>query len=178
MANEPKSKASRAEVTERVAEVLRIRLDGAAFHDVVAHAKEKGWNVSERQCGRYLAQADDLLAKRRERSRNRSISLHLARREGLFARALNAADYRTALAILDSTAKLQNLFESERQLKDLNAALTEKLRERGNQTCISLEEAKRIAREAIAELPPPLTGPPDLVPPSRNGQLSDSGTCG
>jgi hypothetical protein len=167
MANEPKSKASRAEVAERVAEVLRIRIDGAQFHDVVAYAKEKGWNVSERQAGRYLAQADELLAKRRERSRNRSIGLHLARREGLYARALNAADYRTALAVLDSTAKLQNLFESERQLKDLNAALTEKLRERGK-SGITLEEAKRIARQAIAELPPPLVGPPDSVPPPRS----------
>ncbi|HXD86513.1 MAG TPA: hypothetical protein VN641_08470, partial [Urbifossiella sp.] len=160
MAAEPKSKASRAEVAERIAEVLRIRLDGAAFHDVVAYAKEKGWNVSERQCGRYLAQADDLLADRRDKSRKRSIALHLARRESLYARAVNAADYRTALAVLDSTAKMQNLFAGERELKELNSALKEKMRERGNHSRISLEEAKRIAHLAIAELPKPPTGPP------------------
>ena len=168
MATEPKSKASRAEVAERVAEVLRIRLDGAAFHDVVAYAKEKGWNVSERQCGRYLAQADDLLVDRRDKSRKRTIALHIARRESLYARAVNAADYRTALAVLDSTAKMQNLFASERELKDLNAALKEKVREQGNRTTMSMEEAKRIAHLAIGELPKPTTGPPDLQPPPKN----------
>ena len=37
----PKPKASEAEVALRVGEVLRIRLDGAQFHDVVQYAAEK-----------------------------------------------------------------------------------------------------------------------------------------
>src|SRR5262245_19750837 len=100
-----KSKASRAEVAMRVAEVLRIRLDGAAFHDVVEYAKVQGWNVSERQCGRYLERADELLAARLTKKRSRNINMHLARCETLYARAVNAADYRTALAIVMELAK-------------------------------------------------------------------------
>ena len=68
-----KSKASCAEVTERVAEVLRIRLDGASFLDVCTYATEKGWNVSERQCGRYIAKADEMLAAQTEKKRRRQI---------------------------------------------------------------------------------------------------------
>ena len=114
-----KSKASRAEVTERVAEVLRIRLDGASFLDVCTYATEKGWNVSERQCGRYIAKADEMLAAQTEKRRRRQINLHLARRENLYARAVNAADYRTALAVLGDLAKLQNLYTSDAEIRDL-----------------------------------------------------------
>ena len=112
-------KASRAEVAARVGEVLRIRLGGAAFHDVVAFAKKKKWNVSERQCGRYLEKADELLAGRSDRKRRRIIAVHLARREALFAKAVNAADYRTGLAVLADLAKLQDLYANDRDLREL-----------------------------------------------------------
>lgn len=100
MGEKAKNKASRAEVAARVVEVLRIRLDGAAFHDMVEFAKEKEWNVSERQCGRYLEKADELLAARQSKNRSRIINLHIARCEALYARSVNSADYRTALAVL------------------------------------------------------------------------------
>ncbi len=40
---EKKPKSDAAEVAKRVEEVLRIRLDGAQFHDIVQYAAEKGW---------------------------------------------------------------------------------------------------------------------------------------
>ncbi len=138
----PKSKASRAEVTERVAEVLRIRLDGASFLDVCTYANQKGWSVSERQCGRYIAKADEMLASQTEKRRRRQINLHLARRENLYARAVNAADYRTALAVLGDLAKLQDLYASSadvRELMKLFAVQGEQLRK--------LEEALNADRE-------------------------------
>lgn len=114
-----KSKATKPEVAGRVNEILRIRLDGAAFHDCVTYAEEQKWNVSERQVGRYIAAADGLLVDRMERSRKRLMARAVAMREALAGRAINAADYRTALAVLDSLAKLQNLFTAAGDVKEL-----------------------------------------------------------
>ncbi len=36
-------RADTAEMAKRVEEVLRIRLDGAQFHDVLQFSAEKGW---------------------------------------------------------------------------------------------------------------------------------------
>src|SRR5215211_718341 len=105
-----KPKSDNAEVSRRVEEVLRIRLDGAQFHDIVQYAAEKEWELKERQIRQYMSHADDLLVERQEKKRKRLVAMHLARREALYARSVNAADYRTALAILSDTAKLQGLY--------------------------------------------------------------------
>lgn len=123
----PKSKASRAEVAARVGEVLRIRLDSAQLHDVVDYGNAKGWNVSERQYARYLRMADDTFVERTERSRKRAMARHIAQREALLARAINSADYRTALAILSDLAKLQSLYMSDRDLRDMRLEMKELL---------------------------------------------------
>jgi hypothetical protein len=94
--------------------VLRIIVDGAGFHDVVQYASEKGWAVGERQLWNYVAKANDLLAKRMERDRDKLLARHISQRRNLYARALNAADYRTALAVVDSEAKLCALFPNEK----------------------------------------------------------------
>jgi hypothetical protein len=115
----PKSNATQAEVAARVEEVLRIRLDGAQFHDVVQYASEKGWGVSPRQVGNYIRRADDLLVERQDHSRRRLIARHLAQRAALYARAVNAADYRTALAVLQDEAKLRGLYVSDREYREV-----------------------------------------------------------
>src|SRR5688572_29506044 len=122
MTKKPKSEA--AEVARRVEQVLRLRLDGAQFHDVVQYAAENGWGLRERQVRTYIRRADDLLAERQDNSRRRAIARHVARREALFARALAAADYRTALAVLADLAKLRGLYhETEfRKLAELAEA--------------------------------------------------------
>jgi len=117
-AEKAKRKAEAAEVALRVDEVLVIRLDGAQYHDVVQYAAEKGWDLKERQLREYIARADELLVERLEKKRKRTIAMHLARRETLYGRAVNAADYRTALAILIDDAKLRGLYP-EREMKEL-----------------------------------------------------------
>ena len=104
------AKATAAEVALRVEEVLRIVLDGAQYHDVLQYAAEKGWDLKERQVREYMSRASDLLVERQEKKRKRLVALHLARRDALYARAVNAADYRTALAVLSDAAKLQGLY--------------------------------------------------------------------
>src|SRR5262245_46650457 len=111
-------KSDKAEIARRVEEVLRIRLDGAQFHDIVQHGSEKGWGVTDRQIRKYIARADELLVERQDKSRKKVIARHLAQRMALFARAVNAADYRTALAILADEAKLRGLYP-EKEIKEL-----------------------------------------------------------
>lgn len=115
----PKRKSEAATVAARVQEVLRLRLDGAQYHDVVQYAAEKGWDLKERQIRLYMARADDLVVERQERKRRRIVAQHLARREALYARCVAAASYRDALACLTDLAKLQGLYATGRDLKDL-----------------------------------------------------------
>jgi hypothetical protein len=84
----------------------------------VQYSAEKGWNLKERQLREYMRRANELLVQRQDKSRRQVIARHLAQRQALFARAVNSADFRTALAILDSDAKLRGLFP-EKELKEL-----------------------------------------------------------
>ena len=122
-------------------------MDGAAFHDCVTFAAEKGWGVSERQVGRYIAAADELLAERQDRRRRRVVGLHLARREALYACAVNAADYRTALAILSDLARLRGLYASDKDLKEL-ARLATRQAQRVRELEGKLDALRRPAGEA------------------------------
>lgn len=108
------AKATKTEVLQRIEAVLLIRLDGAQHHDVMQYAAEKGWNLSYRQISNYIRRADLLLVERQDRKRRRIIARHLAQRDTLYARAVNAADYRTALAVLADKAKLQGLYEESK----------------------------------------------------------------
>jgi hypothetical protein len=108
------TKATKTEINQRIDEVLRIRLDGALAHDVQAYAAEKGWGLSERQVFRYIAKADALMAKRLEQDREKNFARHIQSRRTLYARCVNAADYSTALRVLDSEAELLGLFPEKK----------------------------------------------------------------
>ncbi len=112
-------KADQATVSLRIEEVLRVRLDGAEYHDIVHYASEKGWNVCGRQVRDYISRADDLLVERQEKKRKRVVVRHVAQRQALFARCINAADFRTALAILADLAKLKGLYATGNDVKEL-----------------------------------------------------------
>jgi RecB family endonuclease NucS len=154
----PKAKKSSvAEVERRVQEVLRIRLDGAALHDVVQYATEMKWDVSERQVSHYIRRADDLLVERNDRNRKRLLARHCAQRESLYARAVNGADYRTALAVVDSLAKLQGLFVAPSDVKELA-----RLAAAQGARLVELEKRLEDARRNQAD--PPAAGPADGPP--------------
>jgi hypothetical protein len=105
-------KATKAEISQRVEEVLRIRLDGAQMHDILQYASEKKWGVGERQLWNYVAASDDRLTARMEKDGDKLLARHIAQRRTLYARAINAADYRTALAVAKDEAELQGLYPS------------------------------------------------------------------
>jgi hypothetical protein len=113
-------KATKAQVTERVEQILRIRLDGAEFWDIREFAREKEkeagpiWGserpLSDTQLYRYLERADKLIAQSCRSSRKRLLRRHLAQRCNLYAKALNSGDIRTALAVLADEAALLALY--------------------------------------------------------------------
>lgn len=113
-ARAPAPKSTQAEVARRVDELLVIILDGAQHHDIVQFAALKGWGVNERQLFVYARRALDLLAERQKCGRKRLLARHVAQRQALYARAVNAADYATALRILADEARLRGLYPSEK----------------------------------------------------------------
>jgi hypothetical protein len=122
-----KHKPTKAQVSQRVDEILRIRLDGAALIDVREYVREaeardgSPWKLdegqkplSDSQLWRYIARADKLMTEECRADREKLLGRHLAQRRNLYAKAVLAGDYRAALAAADSEAKLLNLFPATR----------------------------------------------------------------
>lgn len=163
------AKATKTEIATRIEEILCIRLDGAQFHDVVQYGAQKGWGVNDRQLWKYIRKADDLLVERQERKRGRLIARHIAMRESLVARSINAADYGTALRILSDLAKLQDLYTDSRELRDLvKLAATQSDRLRVLEARL---DAQRTPSADQAECP--ATGPAGGEPAGGDTQTGD-----
>lgn len=120
---QPKKKSDKTTVSQRIEEVLELRLRGSEYHDIVHYGSQKGWGVTGRQIRKYIRKADELLTERLERRRRLLIGRHVAQRQSLYALALsiaaNSGDCRSALAILDSEAKLRGLFPDTKEVKEL-----------------------------------------------------------
>jgi hypothetical protein len=99
-------------VLKRVEEVFKLRLGGAEFADILqyASAPEQNWNVSERQIWNYVAAADQLVKERFDARAEHLLNRHLLQRRQLFAHAMGAGDFRTALTVLQDEAKLEGLY--------------------------------------------------------------------
>jgi hypothetical protein len=115
----PRAKADKALSARRVEDILRIRLDGAEWWDVVQFVRENqseqtsAWFVaegekplSEAMIRKYQERADKLLIESHEKSRKKLLRRHLAQRRNLFARAVTTGELATALRCLDSEAAL------------------------------------------------------------------------
>jgi hypothetical protein len=105
-------KSSKVEVMKRVEEVFKLRLGGAEFADIVqyASAPEQGWGVSERQLWNYIRAADRLIQDRFDARAEHLLNRHILQRRTLYAHAMGAGDFRTALAVLQDEAKLEGLY--------------------------------------------------------------------
>jgi hypothetical protein len=63
---------------------------------------------------RYISRADKLIAESCRSSRKKLLRRHLAQRRNLFAKAILAGDYRTALAVARDEAELQGLYPAKK----------------------------------------------------------------
>jgi hypothetical protein len=133
-------KSTKAEVMKRVEEVFKLRLGGAEFADIVqyASAPEQNWTVSQRQLWNYIAAADRLVKERFDAKAEHLLNRHLLQRRTLYAHAMGAGDFRTALAVLQDEAKLEGLYPATR---------TELTGKAGGPVRFSLEEAVAADRE-------------------------------
>jgi hypothetical protein len=109
-----RKRSTEAEVAARVEEVLHCRLNGAEFHDLQALAREKDWNVGDRQLWRYVEAADKLIEEWFEKDRGKLFRRHVFQRRALYARALQDGDYRTGLAILKDEAAFHGLYPAQK----------------------------------------------------------------
>jgi hypothetical protein len=159
-------KSTKAEVRQRVEEVLRIRLMGAEFWDIRQHASENGWGVSDRQLWRYVAQADEMLKESLERDREKLLNRHHAQRRALLARALEVSDLRTALAVVKDEAELLGLYPARRH--ELTGRDGGPLR---SENTVELTDEQRYAGIAnlAARLGRPCPGPPHPGAPDPPG---------
>jgi hypothetical protein len=103
-------RATKAQVRERIEETLQIVLLGGELHDLREHARENNWNLSDGQLYRYQQRAYELCKKRAERDREKLFARHLLQRRALYARAMESADWRTALSIAKDEAELYGLY--------------------------------------------------------------------
>jgi hypothetical protein len=108
------NKADKATVTQRVEEVLSLRLAGAGYLEILQHSTEKGWGLHERQLREYIARSDALLAAEVEKDRPKRLALHLAQRRLLLNKSLEVGDYGNALRVLQDQAKLEGLYPDGR----------------------------------------------------------------
>ncbi len=124
-------KASRAEVAKRVKVVLDLRLGGAGRHEIRQYSATMGWGLKPRQVDEYIHRADVMLVEEQKTNRKMVFALHLARRQYLYAKAVAAGKFQTALNILNSDAKLRGLYPNKdsknlmMMVKDLSRRLDE-----------------------------------------------------
>ncbi len=105
-------KSTKAEVAQRVEEVFRLRLGGAELADIrqFASAPEQQWDVSDRQLWRYIRAADRLVKRRFDARAEHLLARHCLQRRLLYAHAMGAGDFGTALRVLQDEAKLEGLY--------------------------------------------------------------------
>lgn len=141
----PKERADRELTRKRVEQVLEIRLDGADWWDVRDFVREEeakpgslwyvadgGNPLSDSQVRRYILKADEIIAASAEKDRAKLIGRHLAQRRRLYARAVQAGDLRTALAVLRDEAQLLALYpnpedEARKAIEAMRSELNELL---------------------------------------------------
>lgn len=118
-------KSTRRVVQLRIAYIMKMRLAGAEWYDLIklvnANSDEpreplpdgpgaEPWNVSRRTMERYVQLANRWMVKYADRDREATIVRHVAQRRALFNNAVDTGDYRLALSVLDSEAKLLGLY--------------------------------------------------------------------
>ncbi len=126
----PKPKPMAGEYLERIHKVKKFILTGTVRADILLYAS-KNWNVSDRTVTTMLGAARDLIGQECEKEGLATLEWHIAARLNEFNRCMGIADHATALRILDSLAKLQNLFPAEKlEIDDSKTVARERWEER------------------------------------------------
>ena len=108
----PRPKSTLAEERRRVYEVLKLRLGGAEYPDICDYAAlpEQAWGLSRSQLFRYIKAADRLCKRHFDAKAGHLLARHLLQRRQLYAHAMGAGDFATALRVLQDEARLEGLY--------------------------------------------------------------------
>lgn len=111
----------------RVQAILQIMLDGAEKWDIVQFVAEKEqadeapWKMGRgkkqlalRTVESYITAANLLIQEAFAQANKGGIAHHILKRRNLYARAVQAGDYRTALAVLADIAALEDAYPAKR----------------------------------------------------------------
>lgn len=87
-------------VETRIEEIVDLLIEGAfRMQDLRAYAKERGWDIGDRQLLNYLIRAKQKFIEYKQIDRQEEIGKAIARYNHLYFSALRMKDYPTALRV-------------------------------------------------------------------------------
>lgn len=106
----PRKRATNAEAARRVNEVYALMVSGARREAIIAHAEKKAWDVRARQIDKYIERARRQMEIDTTAERDQRLTNARARLDALYAKAMIATDFRTALAVQREINQLESLY--------------------------------------------------------------------
>jgi len=107
------AKATKAQMTQRLNAVVKLRLGGAAIRDIFQYSQDHNWDVGYDAVYKYVSRADKIIEDHAERNRDRLLAFEVNARHRVFARAMEKGDLEAALKVLKDRAQLLNLYPSK-----------------------------------------------------------------
>jgi hypothetical protein len=99
---------------QRVAEMVRLRIQGESVAKCFQFAENQGWDVTQRSLYSYVERADKLIAKQVERRQTQLIAWGVNQRNKAVDMALEHRQFEVALKIMQDREKLLGLYPSEK----------------------------------------------------------------
>ena len=97
-------------VETRIEEIVDLLIAGAfRMQDLRAYAKEKGWDIGDRQLLNYLIRAKEKFQEYKQTNRAEELGKAIARYNHLYFSALSMKDYPTALRVNKALCELLGL---------------------------------------------------------------------
>jgi hypothetical protein len=126
--------AEMLEVERRVEEIYRMLLAGATRSDIILYSTNPNstsltnnppWGVCDRQIDKYIARAHAKFNKVVERRNSRLFNVHYARREDLYAKALNQGNIPAAHGVLKDCDTWLGLYPTQLTQERVSKLLTQ-----------------------------------------------------
>lgn len=107
--------AGRAEIEKRVAEVVQLLLERKNRTEIVTFCAEN-WGIEARQADEYISRAEKRVTAANGEALFFRVGKEILYRESLYAQAMDAQDYRLALAVRQDIAKMAGLYATNETL--------------------------------------------------------------
>lgn len=107
-------KVTQLELQRRLEQISEWLIQGASTSEIYQYAREKGWDVCNRQIDNYISKCYDLWNETLEKNRERLLAKHIRLRERLYFDAMREKDYQNrnlALNVLKDMAALFKLYD-------------------------------------------------------------------